>query len=251
MFNSRTLGTLFLTLAAASAVAAGQQQPAQPAQQQPAAQPAASPQAAQPAQQQPAAANPNAGHEYAPLLEKEINYKDWTFKSLADGREVNLREWAKGKKLVMVVYFAPWCGNWKMEAPVVARLLDKYKKDGFDVVAVSEYASVEDSRKYFESVGGATYTVVVESESRDARDKTTHYGYRQTAGDGRRWGSPFNVFLEPAKLGKSGEVVAAKAWVVGGELIEKDAEQFIREKLGLATAAAGVEPCEEKPQTKQ
>jgi thiol-disulfide isomerase/thioredoxin len=225
--------TLAIAVALAAATAVAAQQTPQPA-----------PQPVQPAQTQPAP-NPNAGHEYAPLLEKEINYKDWTFKSLADGAEVNLREWAKGKKLVMVVYFAPWCGNWKMEAPVVARLLEKYRKDGFDVVAVNEYASAEDARKYFATAGGAPYTVVVESETREARDQTTHYGYRQKAGDTRRWGSPFNVFLEPAKLDKSGEVVAAKAWVVGGELIEKDAEQFIREKLGLA-ASASVEPCEEK-----
>ncbi|MBA3240960.1 MAG: TlpA family protein disulfide reductase [Acidobacteria bacterium] len=187
-----------------------------------------------------------AGHEYAPLIEQKINYKDWTFKSLKDGSPVNLREWVKGKKLVMVVYFAPWCGNWKMEAPVVARLLDKYRKHGFDVVAVNEYASADDARKYFDSQGGAPYTVVVESEGREARDKTTHYGYRQIANDTRRWGSPFNVFLEPSRLNAKGDVLAEKTWVVGGELIEKDAEQFIREKLGL-TEKSAVEPCEVKP----
>lgn len=197
----------------------------------------------QPAQTaQPA---PDAGHEYAPLLEKTFDYKDWTFKSLKDGAPVNLREFARGKKLVMVVYFAPWCGNWKMEAPIVARFYDKYKQHGFDVVAVSEYAAADEARKYFESTGGAQYTVVVESESRDDRDKTTHYGYRQSCGDARRWGSPFNVFLEPSKLNKTGDVLTGKTWVVGGELIEKDAEQFIREKLGLAENAS-VEPCEIK-----
>jgi hypothetical protein len=35
-------------------------------------------------------------------------------------------------------------------------------------VAVSEYASADDSRAYFESVGGAPYTVVVESETRES-----------------------------------------------------------------------------------
>jgi thiol-disulfide isomerase/thioredoxin len=188
----------------------------------------------------------SAGHEYAPLIEQKIDYKDWTFKSLKDGSPVNLREWAKGKKLVMVVYFAPWCGNWKMEAPVVARLLDKYRKDGFDVIAVNEYASADDSRKYFDSQGGSPYTVVVESEGREARDQTTHYGYRQACNDKRRWGSPFNVFLEPSKLNAQGEVLTEKAWVVGGELIETDAERFIREKLGL-TEKSAVEPCEVKP----
>jgi thiol-disulfide isomerase/thioredoxin len=194
----------------------------------------------------PAQTPSTAGHEYAPLIEQKINYKDWTFKSLKDGSPVNLREWAKGKKLVMVVYFAPWCGNWKMEAPVVARLLEKYQKNGFDVVAVNEYASADDARRYFDSQGGAPYTVVVESEGREARDQTTHYGYRQASNDTRRWGSPFNVFLEPSKLSAKGDVLAEKVWVVGGELIEKDAEQFIREKLGLAEQSA-VEPCEVKP----
>ncbi len=192
-----------------------------------------------------AGARAQDGHEYAPLIEQKIEYKDWTFKSLNGGEPVNLRRALAGKKLVMVVYFAPWCGNWKAEAPVVARFYEKYKKDGFEVVAVSEYASPDDTRKYFEAQGGAPYPVVVESETREARDQTTHYAYRQACGDSRRWGSPFNVFLEPAKVNKSGDVLAEKAWVVVGELIEKDAERFIREKLGLAEQSA-VEPCEKK-----
>jgi thiol-disulfide isomerase/thioredoxin len=186
------------------------------------------------------------GHEYAPLLEQKINYKDWTFKSLKDGSPVSLREVVKGKKLVMVVYFAPWCGNWRAEAPVVWRLYDKYKAQGFEVVGVNEYGSVEDSRKYFDSQGGAPFPVVVESEATSAREQTTHYGYRQACADTRRWGSPFNVFLEPAKLNKTGEVVTERTWVVGGELIEKDVEQFIRERLGL-TQQSAVEPCKDEP----
>jgi thiol-disulfide isomerase/thioredoxin len=186
------------------------------------------------------------GHEYAPLLEQKLDYRNWSFKTLKDGTPVSLRDVAKDKKLVMVVYFAAWCGNWRAEAPVVWKLYDKYKKDGFEVVAVSEYATADDARKYFDSQGGAPFPVVVESEATAERDKTTHYGYRQIAGDKRRWGSPFNVFLEPAKLNKTGDVLTEKAWVVGGELIEKDAEQFIREKLGLAEQSA-VEPCKAEP----
>ncbi|HKG14222.1 MAG TPA: TlpA disulfide reductase family protein, partial [Pyrinomonadaceae bacterium] len=187
------------------------------------------------------------GHEYAPLLELKIDYKDWTFNRLSDGTPVTLRELAKDKKLVMVVYFAPWCGNWRAEAPVALKLYEKYKAQGFEMVGVSEYGSAEDSRKYFEGLGGgAAFPVVVESEATDAREKTTHFGYRQAAGDPRRWGSPFNVFLEPAKLNKTGELLTEKAWVVGGELIEKDAEQFIRERLGI-TAQASVEQCKDEP----
>jgi thiol-disulfide isomerase/thioredoxin len=179
-------------------------------------------------------------HEYAPLEERAINYKDWTLEPLsAKAKPVNLREWAKGKRLVLVVYYAPWCGNWHYEAPVVARLHEKYKAHGFDVIAVNEYGSAEEARAYFAKSGGAPYTVVVESEDREARDKTSHYAYRQASGDERWWGSPYNVFLEPAKLTATGDVVAEKAWVVGGELIEADVEKFVRERLGLDKASAG------------
>jgi thiol-disulfide isomerase/thioredoxin len=187
------------------------------------------------------------GHEWAPLLEQKLDYKDWTFKSLKDGAPAGLRELSKGKKLVLVVYFAPWCPNWRYEAPTVLRLYEKYKAHGFEVVAVSEYASVDDSRLHFETQGGAPFPVVVESEGRDAKEKTTHYAYRKAAGDPRNWGSPFNVFLEPAKLNASGELLTEKAWVVGGELIEKDVERFVRERLGLNEQGA-VEQCKDEPQ---
>jgi thiol-disulfide isomerase/thioredoxin len=173
-------------------------------------------------------------HEYAPLQEAKIGYKDWTFKSLEDGKEpVNLRTWAAGKKLVLVVYYAPWCGNWRYEAPVVAKLYEKYKGEGFDVIAVNEYGTVAEARDYFKEAKTPDYTVVVESEADAARDKTTHYSYRTATGDSRNWGSPYNVFLEPAKFPKEGDVLAETAWVVGGELIEDEADKFIRERLGL------------------
>ncbi len=176
------------------------------------------------------------GHEYAPLEEKTVNYKDWTYKRLDDGKQLNLRSYAQGKKLVMVVYFAPWCGNWKKEMPVAARLYEKYKADGLDVVGVSVYGSLEEVKSCF-GESGAPYTVVTETESKEDRVNTKHYGYRQATGDTRKWGSPWNIFLEPAKLSKSGDVLTEKAWVVNGELIEADVEKFIRQQLGLDTKA--------------
>jgi thiol-disulfide isomerase/thioredoxin len=186
----------------------------------------------------PSIIHAQGNHEYAPLEEKTINYKDWTFNSLKDGKPVNLRSFSQGKKLVLVVYFAPWCGNWKHEAPVAAGLYEKYKAHGLDVIGVSEYGSRADSLAFF-GTAGPPYMVVSESESRDDRDKTSHYNYRQSSGDTRRWGSPYNIFLEPAKLNKTGDVLTEKAWVVNGELIEADVEKFIRERLGLDKTEAG------------
>jgi thiol-disulfide isomerase/thioredoxin len=100
-----------------------------------------------------------AGHEYAPLQEKTVNYKDWTFKSLKDGAPVTLRSLVAGKRLVMVVYFAPWCPNWRNEAPVAASLYEKYKANGLEIVGVSEYASVEDVRAFFGYTGAPSPVV--------------------------------------------------------------------------------------------
>ena len=50
-------------------------------------------------------------------------------------------------------------------------------------------------------------------------------------GDTRNWGSPWNIFLEPATLAKTGDVLTEKAWVVNGELIEDEVDKFIARPL--------------------
>lgn len=188
--------------------------------------------------------------ERAPLLEKEIKYKNWTYKSVRDEREINLREFAKNKKLVMVVYFSPWCPNWRNEAPIAQKLYDKYKTNGFDVIGVGEYDTVAAMKTNLDNLK-ITFSAVYESETKDAKQKTSHYEYRRAAGDTRGWGSPWNIFIEPQKIEK-GEVLTQKAYVVNGELIEAEAEKFIRQKLGLpaeeaktaAVRSKSVEACE-------
>ena len=189
----------------------------------------------------PAAVQAQAGHEYSPLVEKTISYKNWTLNDLKDNKPVDLRSLVKGKKLVMVVYFAPWCGNWRNEAPIAAKLYEKYKAQGFEVIGVSEYASRDDVKAFF-GEAGPPYPVVSESETREDRDKTPHFGYRQLTGDMRRWGSPYNVFLDPATLAKTGDVLTEKAWVVNGELIEDEVDKFIGDRL-KPNMSTVVEPC--------
>jgi thiol-disulfide isomerase/thioredoxin len=191
----------------------------------------------------PAAAFAQDGHEYSPLVEKTVNYKNWTLNDLKDNKPVDLRSLIAGKKLVMVVYFAPWCPNWRNEAPVAARLYEKYKDQGFAVIGVSEYG-MRDAVANFFGPTGSPYPVVSESETRDDRTKTAHFGYRQATGDTRNWGSPWNIFLEPAMLAKSGDVLTEKAWVVNGELIEADVDKFIADHLKPTTTAAIV-PCKQ------
>ena len=189
----------------------------------------------------PSVARAQTNHEYSPLTEQTVNYKNWTLPSLTVDKQEDLRNLVAGKKLVMVVYFAPWCGNWRNEAPIAAKLYEKYKAQGFQVVGVSEYAMRDEVRSYF-GKDGPPYPVVTESESREDKQKTPHYQYRQLTGDKRNWGSPWNIFLEPAKLAATGDVLTEKAFVVNGELIEDEADKFIASKVGTATATV-IQPC--------
>jgi len=193
----------------------------------------------------------SAQSEQAPILEKEIKYKDWTYKSVRDDKPINLREFTAKKKLVMVVYFAPWCPNWKYEAPFAQKLYEKYKANGFDVIGVGEYDTVAAMKSHLDTFK-LTFPAVYESEARDAKQKTLHYEYRKSVGDTRGWGSPWNIFLEPSKLTKKGGVLTEKTFIVNGELIEVEAEKFVREKLGLPaeqkkadkTTSQTIEACE-------
>jgi thiol-disulfide isomerase/thioredoxin len=171
-------------------------------------------------------------NEQSPIVEKALTYNNWTYKSVTTGVDTNLRDLAKGKKLMMVVYYAPWCGNWRHDAPMLQRLYDKYKSAGLGIVGVGEYDPVASMKNNLEFMK-LTFPAVYESELRTDKQKTMHYGYRTATGDTRSWGSPWYIFLEPEKFDKNGEILTTKANVVNGELIEAEGEKLIREKLGL------------------
>lgn len=192
----------------------------------------------------------SAQNEQAPIIEKEFKYKNWTYKSVRDDSSINLRDFAKGKKLVMVVYFAPWCGNWRHEAPFAQKMYEKYKDQGFDIIGISEYDTVEAAKADLVKKS-ITFPVVYESVSRDEKEKTLHYGYRKETGDTRNWGSPWNLFIVPNKMKKNGDVLLTKAPIVNGELIELEAEKYIREHLGLKpeTIPTGEKPAEKTQKT--
>lgn len=183
-------------------------------------------------------------NEQAPITEKEFAYKDWTHKSITGGDKVNLRDFAKGKRLVMVVYWAPWCPNWVHDVAFVQSLHDKYKDKGLAVIGVGEYDSVSKMRAHIDKYK-LTFPTVYESEKLSDRLTSVHYSQRSEAGDKRKWGSPWYVLLDPATLEPSGDLLTKKTTVVNGELIQQEAEKYIQQKLGISPTA-GVSDLGEK-----
>jgi len=176
-------------------------------------------------------------NEQSPLIEKEISYKDWTYKNVQTGENVNLRDFTKGKKLTMIVYFAPWCGNWRHDAPMLEKLYEKYKAAGLGIIAVGEYDPVASMKNNLDFMK-ITFPAVYESENRTEKQNTLHYSYRKSTGDNRNWGSPWYVFLTPSAMEKNGDVLTTKTFVINGELIEAEGELFIRKQLGLPVVDA-------------
>ncbi len=196
-------------------------------------------------------------NEQAPIVEKEISYTDWTYKTVRTGENINLREFTNGQKLTMVVYFAPWCLNWKYDAPMLQRFYDKYKRQGLGVIAVGLYDPVESMKSSLNALK-INFPAVYESADRSAKQKSLHYQYRRSTGDPRGWGSPWYIFLTPMVIEKSGDVLTKKTFVINGELIEAEGDTFIRKQLGLpvetkaAVAAEGkIEVCDPAAKTNE
>lgn len=178
-------------------------------------------------------------NEQSPIVEKDFAYKDWTYKNIKSDGKTNLREFTKGNKLVLVVYWAPWCHNWEHDVDFVETLYKKYKDSGLAIIGVGEYDTVGKMKAHIDEKK-LTFPLVYESDNSGQRLKTMHFSQRTEAGDARRWGSPWYIFLEPELLEPSGEFLTRKTTVVNGELIKPDAERFIREKLGLKPEAVSL-----------
>ncbi|MFL6374254.1 MAG: peroxiredoxin family protein [Pyrinomonadaceae bacterium] len=174
----------------------------------------------------------SAQNEQSPIVDRDISYKNWSLKDSRTDAKVDLRDLTKGKKLTVVIYYAPWCHNWQHDAPMVERIYEKYKDAGLQIVAVSEYDLLANTKTNLDQFK-ITFPAVYDSQSRDDREKTTHHDYRTSTGDDRKWGSPYYVFLLPSMMEKKGDTLTRHTFVINGEMIEGEGENFIREHLGL------------------
>jgi peroxiredoxin len=170
------------------------------------------------------------GHHYVPLREAEMEIKDFIFPTLEDGK-VSLRESARGKKLVLVHYFAAWCHNSNFDVTTMKEIYDKYRDQGLLVIGVCEYSSRDELRKFIEKHKPA-YPICIEGDGKSKdRAGTTHYAYRKQVDDQRVWGTPLNILISADDVQKEGEVVTKRVRVAPGEVIKTELEEFIRQHL--------------------
>lgn len=160
--------------------------------------------------------------------------------SRMDGGPFDLRDYARGKRLLIIEFFAGWCPNSNRNGHVVERLWTKYRDKGLGVVGVAEYSDAGELRIHAGRIG-IDYPVVIENGSRDRRTHSEHYKYRHAAGDKRKWGTPFYVIIDTRDTlpAEPNTPLARRVRTVSGELEEAEADQFIRERL---EATSGVTP---------
>jgi peroxiredoxin len=176
-------------------------------------------------------ANDDLKPDYAPIIERKMDFFSFTYETVA-GNPFDLRDYARGKSVVIVEYLAGWCPNSNRNGHVVQRLWNKYRERGLGLVGVAEYSDAAELRIHIGRIG-IDYPLVVETRKRDQRKDSSHYKYRRAVGDKRKWGTPFYVIIDSRDIESaiSGGPIARRVYTVSGELEEAEADQFIRERV--------------------
>lgn len=78
-----------------------------------------------------------------------------------DGRTTTLRE--LGGTIILLNFFATWCGPCRLETPGFVKLHLKYRDLGAEIVAIAEDSSRKDIRKFMQEFGIA-YPVVIDPD---------------------------------------------------------------------------------------
>lgn len=169
--------------------------------------------------------------EPAPIVERKLDFYDFNFKS-TEGGPFNLRDYATGKRLVIVGFVAGWCPNSNRNGHVLKQLYDKYHERGLGAVVVTEYSDADEVRIHINRIG-IDYPVVTETRSRDDRKDSQHYKYRRAVGDKRKWGTPFYVILDARDIEAAAPKapLARRVFTVSGEIVESEAEAFVEQRL--------------------
>ncbi len=145
-----------------------------------------------------------------------------------DGRPVSLSN-QLGKKVVLINFWATWCGPCTHELPHLQALYDKFKGQGLEVMAVAmDGPETIANVAPFVRRQGLTFPVLLDEETR----AVGLYNPQKAA--------PYNVFID-----RSGKIVATHEGFANGDekLIEELVEKLVRgeEIAPAANAEAAAE----------
>jgi thiol-disulfide isomerase/thioredoxin len=138
------------------------------------------------------------------LMGKPIDLQGYT----VDGTQTDLSQY-KGK-VVLVDFWATWCGPCRAEIPNILKNWDKYHGDGFEVMAVSVDEDL-DALETFVGEEKPPWTVVADNHPKNKNSMAAKFGIR---------GIPAFILI-----GKDGKVAAVHC---RGERLGKQLAQLIR-----------------------
>ncbi len=99
------------------------------------------------AQQKAPAGKKTAGEKAAPVVSANYGKYDFSLTTM-EGKEIRLSDFAG--KVVLVNLWAPWCGPCKIEMPGFAKLHEKYKDQGFEIISVAVQTNETAVRDYLQ-----------------------------------------------------------------------------------------------------
>ena len=169
-------------------------------------------------------------HQLVTYETHSLEYKNFTLPTPVEGKKIDLREFTKGKKLVLVTYFAAWCDNSNHDYETIQHLLKKFGGKGLGVVGVCNYSEVKEVKEFI-GKHQPLYPIGIESNDDKQREKTTHYNYRKLCNDDRKWGTPFTLLIEGKNIQADGEIFATEVMAATGELDKKETEKLIKQLL--------------------
>jgi thiol-disulfide isomerase/thioredoxin len=105
------------------------------------------------------------------LMGKPIDLQGYT----VDGTQTDLSQY-KGK-VVLVDFWATWCGPCRAEIPNIAKNWDKYHSDGFEVIAVSVDEDLA-ALKTFVADEKPPWTVVADNHPKNGQSMAAKFGIR-------------------------------------------------------------------------
>lgn len=169
-------------------------------------------------------------HSLVMFQSHKLTYRNFVLPTSVEGQSLDLRTAAKGKKLMLVTYFAAWCENSNHDIETIKHLQKKFGDKGLGIIGVSNYSEPKEVKEFI-TKHQPLYPIAMESNDDKQRENTTHYNYRKLCGDNRKWGTPFTLLIEAKNIKADGEIFAEEMMAAKGELDKKEAEKLIKQLL--------------------